>query len=127
MEKTSSTLHGRNVVHAPMSSLDSKNSSEVPSHLTKNGIWNLNSLPVNTSQKDMGIVIQVTKVTMIEAEKPKESAGGKPKPQFRAKYILSDGIASIMAIVVEQSYNKFVSRFIQFCSVQILIFVLTFL
>ena len=110
----STNLHGGHVVHAPVSSLESKHSSQmnVPTHLTKHGVWALNDIPAQTAQKDRAITLQVTSVKMFaEADKPAESepAGGKQKPKFRAKYTLSDGVASICAIVVESSYNKFVS------------------
>ena len=109
MEATN--LSGGHVVHAPVGS-QSKQSSQMnaPTHLTNNGVWSLNALPVQTAQKDKQIVLQVTSVKIFaEAEKAPETAGGKQKPNFKAKYTLSDGVASIIAIVVEQYYNKFVS------------------
>ena len=110
-------LQGGHVVHAPINSHESKQSSQIntPTHLTKHGVWALNDLPIQTSQKDKAIVLQVTSVKMFpEADKTAEAetAGGKQKAKFRAKYTLSDGVASIVSIVVDSSYNKFVSIFI---------------
>ena len=91
-----------------------------PTHLTKHGVWALNDIPIQTAQKEKAIVLQVTSVKMFpEADKSAETqaAGGKQKAVFRAKYTLSDGVASIVAIVVDSSYNKFVSIFLViFCS-----------
>lgn len=96
-------LNRTSVVHAPVSSHDSKSNSG-PTHLTKNGVWGLKDTPLTTLQNDQNLVLQVLKITILDTEKSTTPSNKMPK----AKITLSDGVAFILAIVVEASFDKFV-------------------
>lgn len=56
-------LHGFKKTTAP-NSFDSK----LPTHLTRQGIWSLNDIPSKTDVKDQNLVVQVTKVQILDLD-----------------------------------------------------------
>ena len=109
-----SNLNGHRAQAPHSDSFDSKDLIQSkPTHLSKNGVWNLQEVPSQKLQTKQGLVLQVVycKVFPLE-DKQEDSTKKKPKLQIKAKYSLSDGISSVKALVPENNYKKIVSPLI---------------
>lgn len=73
------------------------------STLTKNGVWNLREAAKGTNMFD-ALTLQITSLKYFDNQ-----ADGKP-PKIRARLALSDGVASVTAVVADASYKTIVSH-----------------
>ena len=77
-----------------MEQISNQNASAT--HLSKNGVWNLRELDLQKNYKDKGLVLQIVQAKLFAVENGDQKDKHK---KVRAKYTLSDGLVSIIAIV----------------------------
>jgi hypothetical protein len=98
-------MNGNKNVQAPRSD-DTK---QLPTELTKNGIWSLQEVPAQKLQKEQSLIVQLTACKVFPLEE--QTGEKKKKLQIKAKYTISDGVSQVKALVPDTHYIKFVSFF----------------